>query len=483
MSDYETKPRDHASNLVGGDAAFAPAPGRAQAAGFQAYKQQPPSAAIVPEPTAVPQPDPRQVQGSINAFGMHLIGGDILAVPQLGGQVSPDGARAVALSNHLVQQARVYAIIDEALKQKPSADAGLDDFETMLHYSAGWIVAGECTLTVLTPTHDSTARQPGKHALFDPTVVYPAIGGDYPKEASDADDPRLVFVDESIGGEMNAGGTAFHIAVIGDVSDQVLKQRIIHEVQHDADQSFPGQDYAEGPAPIFDDYRSEYRAFALMSGKGSGRETKYGSTERPAKNTEPFSIVDPHTQQLLGPVTTNFRNEYQENFSRAMMTEMPQFGVAYIKNPEFKAMVDAFDRVIGGNNLNSHRIDQLREAINACAGVADDDPALSAMEASAVALDELERRTLRDKNASRPFWDHAQKTLSATGFRRLEIALLGASSQPLVYIVKAGDWLAKIAEQHGIPLTALFKANPQLGPPARSWDKIFPGDQVFIPVA
>jgi len=60
----------------------------------------------------------------------------------------------------------------------------------------------------------------------------------------------------------------------------------------------------------------------------------------------------------------------------------------------------------------------------------------------------------------------------------------GASAPPQSkqeYIVQKGDTLTSIAKKYGVTLSALEKANPQLGPPKRSFDKIFPGDPVKIP--
>lgn len=64
---------------------------------------------------------------------------------------------------------------------------------------------------------------------------------------------------------------------------------------------------------------------------------------------------------------------------------------------------------------------------------------------------------------------------------RLEIELFGSPSKPLIYVVKPGDWMAKIAKKHGVFLRELMVANPELGPPKRSYDKIYPGDKVKIP--
>lgn len=50
-----------------------------------------------------------------------------------------------------------------------------------------------------------------------------------------------------------------------------------------------------------------------------------------------------------------------------------------------------------------------------------------------------------------------------------------------VYIVQPGDWLAKIASDHGLTLAEIQRANPHLGPPERSWSTIYPGDRVNLP--
>jgi LysM repeat protein len=53
-----------------------------------------------------------------------------------------------------------------------------------------------------------------------------------------------------------------------------------------------------------------------------------------------------------------------------------------------------------------------------------------------------------------------------------------------VYIVVQGDTLSEIATRilpPKVTLAQLEKVNAHLGPPKRSWDKIFPGDKVNIP--
>ena len=240
-----------------------------------------------------------------------------------------EAEKAAAVANHNKQQARVYTIVLQALATVPDQTGKLDDFKTMLHNSAEWIATGECTLSVLTPTHDYKARINGQKAFFDQTVRLPNMGGDYPTETSKTDDPRLAYFIGGAGGDMSIGGKDMRLALEDEKSDEEIKQYLIHEAQHDADQSYPGQDYEEGPDKQYDDWRSEFRAYKLESGEGSGREDKYGSPDRPAKNAAPFTVTHPDTGKVYGPVKTGFLNEYQERYSRKAMELMYEFGIAY----------------------------------------------------------------------------------------------------------------------------------------------------------
>lgn len=56
-----------------------------------------------------------------------------------------------------------------------------------------------------------------------------------------------------------------------------------------------------------------------------------------------------------------------------------------------------------------------------------------------------------------------------------------APPQSNVYVVQKGDTMSGIAKKHGVSLSALEKANPEMGPPKRDYNKIFPGDRVKIP--
>jgi LysM repeat protein len=58
---------------------------------------------------------------------------------------------------------------------------------------------------------------------------------------------------------------------------------------------------------------------------------------------------------------------------------------------------------------------------------------------------------------------------------------MSTAARPKEYIVKKGDTLGSIAEKFGLALAALEKANPQMGPPQRDFNVIYPGDRVNIP--
>ena len=62
------------------------------------------------------------------------------------------------------------------------------------------------------------------------------------------------------------------------------------------------------------------------------------------------------------------------------------------------------------------------------------------------------------------------------------VAMLLEPSFGMTYVVQQGDSFSKIAAAHGIPLSALEAANPQLGPlSGRDWKLIHPGERVMLP--
>ena len=62
------------------------------------------------------------------------------------------------------------------------------------------------------------------------------------------------------------------------------------------------------------------------------------------------------------------------------------------------------------------------------------------------------------------------------------VVMLVEPSFGSAYVVQKGDSLASIAAAHGVALTALEAANPQLGPlSGRNWKLIYPGERVLLP--
>lgn len=62
---------------------------------------------------------------------------------------------------------------------------------------------------------------------------------------------------------------------------------------------------------------------------------------------------------------------------------------------------------------------------------------------------------------------------------RLVVGVSGHQAAP--HTVQAGDTLTSIAGDWGVPVAAVKAANPQLGPPHRDFNRIFPGDVVKHP--
>ena len=62
------------------------------------------------------------------------------------------------------------------------------------------------------------------------------------------------------------------------------------------------------------------------------------------------------------------------------------------------------------------------------------------------------------------------------------VAMLLEPSFGAIYVVQQGDSLSKVAAAHGLTLSAIEAANPQLGPlSGRDWKLIHPGERVILP--
>ena len=229
---------------------------------------------------------------------------------------------------------------------------------------------------------------------------------------------------------MSPGGRTLTIINPAAQSDALLQNTIIHEVQHDADQTWPGQRWADPAGSAFNDYQSELRAYWLGSGEGSSQDT-FGSSADPAVNTRPVEFTDP-ASGVTTTVATAFDNLRQENIFWHLVgtgyTYVPQ---NYVQVPAFKAMVDAMVSPVGGNLVNSVRIQTLSERLDGCSrDMEPTDPAVTVMFSAADALDSLDRQYLQDDDISIAFWEQAWSRLSATVYDMLLDTVWFGTRQP-----------------------------------------------------
>jgi hypothetical protein len=244
------------------------------------------------------------------------------------------------------------------------------------------------------------------------------------------DDPHIEYDNPGALGGMSPGGTTLTIVNPASQSDAQLQDTIIHEVQHDADQTWPGQRWADPAGASFNDYQSEFRAYWLGSGEGSANDT-FGSSADPAVNTRQVSFTDPASGATT-TVATAFENLRQENIFWHLVdtgyTYVPQ---NYVQVPAFKTMADAMVSPVGGNLVNSVRIQTLSERLDGCnREMEPTDPAVLAMFAAADALDDLDRQYLQDDDISVAFWDQAAGRLSPMVYDMLYSTVWFGTRQP-----------------------------------------------------
>jgi len=322
------------------------------------------------------------------------------------------------------------AILREAISAPPSADP--NDRGVLLRNTAQWIAGGQARVTLFTRTHDAHLR-PGideKDALWFQSSRSLTQGPGTYRPADDGVDDRtgLLVRRRSARGTMEQSGTK--LDVFGPKDKRDLEETLIHEVQHDADQShanehghahfqedrdkeIPGGDLDAMKAGmwVYNRYKSEFRAYWI------GQEVQ----GEPSSKAEDFTVWAEYGASG-GAVRTSFKNGRQsaifkflhrsgapaDRWLRDDDTWYPrnaysEFFHYYVFDAAFRAMVDDMAAPIGGNVLNSLRVQALSDAIVA------DDP--DGVRSAARALEDADRAFLSDKKASGPFWAHAAKHL------------------------------------------------------------------------
>lgn len=331
------------------------------------------------------------------------------------------------IAAHTAQQQRVYALIDRGLATQPST-TGEFDRGALLRNSCEWIRNGRVTLTVLSQTHDSSSRRPGRLAYFDKGTHYPDVGGQYAVLPDASDEAHIHYAPPTW-----QGGMSLHELKVlrpGGQSDEQLTQTLIHEVQHDADQTGFGQPGASTGAPglspgdalqsagLFNDYQTEFRAHWLETPEGMPGDS-YGSSSAPAANTHTVPGVPPSGGGAAAPVATAFRNLRQEKIFWALVQNGYNVPGPYARDAAFKRMVDEFDRPMGVNVVNSVRVRDVIDALGHTQMLQNENaPEVRAVLDAFDRLDATDQAFLRSPDAQ-PFWDYATGHLPLGVSRRL----------------------------------------------------------------
>lgn len=285
-----------------------------------------------------------------------------------------------ALQRHEAGRQKVAKLIQTALAIEPGSDPY--SRPNQLRNSAQWVVQGEATMRVLSPTHDSGARGGGiKIANFDSRKTWDQAGATY-EEGNTA---GITWINAGVAGTSN--GTEIQLFDPIRFGDSELTDTLIHEVQHDANQYngrwkqeiVYGGNGSDEINTSFNLYLSELSAYWFASGEDSPEDTLSLSSE-PALNNQPVVIwqIDAGGSEVANAVSTNFQNARQEAIFWHMATSsnedlfsdppdlsktysyLPYF---YVTSPPFKQAVDRAAAPTSGNPGNSVRIEHLSDAI------------------------------------------------------------------------------------------------------------------------
>ena len=329
--------------------------------------------------------------------------------------------------------AKFHGIVHDIIKSSKDQPRQSDDRSNVLRNTAQWIDSGEASLHILTPTHDSHLREDvsGKQvALFRDGGSWRASGHSYaPYSADGSSTSGIVTRSRTARGGLDQSGTDLTLIRPLDKSD--IEETLIHEVQHDADQhTVSSDDHNHGAfvedlehfqvdvdphkagSWVYNKYKTEFRAYWMGNDPavGSAHGAPQNYTLR-AEFGEEYAIA-----------SSSFKNRRQSDIFK-MMRRMtgtrtkfldPDSGWAhaysaiyhyYAFDADFKKMVDSYDRPVGGNLVNSVRIQALSEALSS--------RKIDAVLNAAEVLDDVDRVFLSDRKQSGPFWTQVGRTLTS----------------------------------------------------------------------
>jgi len=393
-----------------------------------------------------------------------------------------------ALSRHRRNLAMMNRIIDSGLSVQVDPSEGFDSRANLLHNTAEWIDQGQALMFVLTPTHDSHLRPSvgaGDYAFFDNRVDYKGAGHTYDDSLDAAgqatNDAGLDIEPGDILGGMSSDGTRLTVNDPTSQGENTTTETLIHEVQHDADQSNAGSPWAvtrpaadpaavdRAPSWTYNNFQSEFRAYWMENPEGSAAD-QYGSSTDAAVTNIAITAIDQGADQVTGggddtttTVNTAFSNKRQEDIFNHLFDQradnlywdwaldggagdftetygyLPHY---YVFDPAYKAMVDAYTQPVAGNLVNSVRIQALSEALTT--------KDMAQVRTAVQALDALDQTYLADRSQSQPVWTQAQADLTAAEFTAFE-GLIAAPMGPWqdeTTTVQRGDTLSALAGRY-----------------------------------
>jgi hypothetical protein len=293
-------------------------------------------------------------------------------------------------------QQRLNALINAGLtvQPQPLQKGKTAHFDTLFRNTCESIRDGNIFITALTQTVSCDWTHPhytdyklltrwwsrtpqealDSQLFFDGTINYPNTAASSDAVAGGLDvQSKFHFVRQ--GNEpAHSNGTEMRVFFTPNINytDAMLKSIIVHESQHSLDHHDATQANNFATAPMSDSrntprvgdianrYQTEFRAYWLGDNPNGG---SFGSPTRKAKNDRVVDLglpLDPIGHYDPTVVTTNFKNERQENIFWYLADHSYKWaGTNYFDSPEFRRMVDNFDKPVGGNLLNSSRIEKI----------------------------------------------------------------------------------------------------------------------------
>ncbi|MDP6932690.1 MAG: hypothetical protein QGG40_07220, partial [Myxococcota bacterium] len=329
----------------------------------------------------------------------------------------------------------VEDVVKEGLATTVDPDAGYNSTDNLFHNAAEWLDYGEADVVVLSPTHDSAERVgSGEVALFDPTSSWREEGADY-DENDLGDTTQVEHESSTLLGSLSSDGETLTLVDPPSKHKDNLKETMIHEVQHDADQhgGVWGETPDDGRAPewAYNLFLTEFRAYWYQSPEGSSEDQFGSSADTDVTNVE---VVVRLSNGTTRSQATAFSNRRQQDIwmhlrgtdrpdgdwfdftDSAWITNYAYLPFYYVLDYDFKIFVDETTQPTSGNAIGSVRIQALSECLGTTCGDAD----METVQQVVKDLDMLDVNFLSDRDQSAPFWLQAETSLTPEQFIEFE---------------------------------------------------------------